>query len=183
MAFGIFFKSRRFHEICGILLLMIGILTSISLYSFNKNDPYIFSSNQKSEGQSYKNYAGFIGATISHFLLDSIGYGVFFFTAIIILLSLYELFASKKIIHVIRFLGVIMLFFSFITIFSLTFKTANYKGYIFPSGGELGKFIALYQMKYLNYIGGWLMTCTICLLGFVLLTEISLPKIIRGLGA
>jgi len=176
-----FLKSRRFKEVIGIFVLMMGILISVSLYSFNNADPYISSFDFDLDGRVYKNFAGCVGATTSHYLLEALGFGVFFFTALVFFAGFNLLFFNKLRIRLSRIAGVILLFFSTTTILSLVWKSTNFRSLALSGGGDLGDFLVAVLARYLNLFGAWIITITLFLLGLIFLTDFSFAKLIRTL--
>ena len=63
------FANNRLAELFGLILLSLGLLLFIALYSYSPDDPnFIFSENTK-----IKNFLGFKGSFISDLFFQSIG--------------------------------------------------------------------------------------------------------------
>lgn len=179
VSFG-FIKSRKFNEMVGICLFMVGILISVSIYSFYPNDPYFNSLDFNFKGQHYKNFAGLLGASLTRYLLENLGFGIFLFTAVIFLYSIFYLFGSRDKIFLLRFLGVILIFFSISIILTLVWKNTYYKDFPITGGVKFGNFLVNSLTSYLNHVGTWILSFTLTLIGFLLLTDISLSKAIKN---
>ncbi|HEV8232157.1 MAG TPA: DNA translocase FtsK 4TM domain-containing protein, partial [Thermoanaerobaculia bacterium] len=70
---GGFFRSRAASEALGVLLLLAGVLTLLSLYSYDPRDPNLFSLTT-GEAESPTNWIGGFGASLSAALYQALGF-------------------------------------------------------------------------------------------------------------
>ncbi len=160
---SLFSGKRVFRDSMGVILIAFAIFTTISLISYNPNDPSWF--RESSKVISAKNYTGLYGALMASVFINLLGSGAYLiplFTAIwgvslfcnqgfknYILLLLVWLFLSISVCS--------LLYLSFLDIDPIFEKGV-------AAGGMLGEIISKSLLRLFNKTGSYLIAITILLL-------------------
>ncbi|MFD1622619.1 DNA translocase FtsK [Thalassotalea marina] len=170
-------------------LLEAGLLTTcifamylmMALYSFNPADP---GWSQTGYQTPILNLGGAVGAFISDLLLNLFGlvaYSLPFVIALtgwLMFQKYYRLMQIDYLTLGLKFIGFIMMFIGITAIASMNFDDVFY----FSAGGIVGDVISQGALPYLSFVGSTLLFLMCLGTGFVLLTGISLLKVIDKVG-
>ena len=170
-------------------LLEAGLLVScvfamfimLALFSFDAADP---GWSQTGYQTPVRNLGGAVGAYISDLLLNVFGivaYTLPFVIAIVgwlLFQKLYKLVQLDYLTLGLKFIGFIMFYIGITAVASMNFDDIFY----FSAGGILGDILSNAIVPYFSFVGSTLLFLTFVLSGFVLVTGISLLKLIDDLG-
>jgi len=170
-------------------LLEAGLLVScvfamfimLALFSFDPADP---GWSQTGYQTPVRNLGGAIGAYFSDLLLNLFGlvaYSLPFIIAVtgwLLFQKYHRLVQLDYLTLGLKFIGFILFYIGITSIASMNFDDVYY----FSAGGILGDVLSNSLLPYLSFVGSTLLFVTFCGSGFVLLTGISLLKIIDRVG-
>ena len=138
------FAFRRFIEIIGISIAIIGLLLLISLLTYTPDDPnFIFPENE-----SIKNLMGFRGSFFSDLLFQSFGL-IALLIPFTFMFTGFSIFSNKKILIIIESLFYTCLYTFLGSVFFSIFYTNAFKLYINGNGGFVGNYL---ETTFLNYL-------------------------------
>ncbi|GLX80320.1 DNA translocase FtsK [Thalassotalea insulae] len=171
-------------------LLEAGLLVScvfamfmmMALFSFDPADP---GWSQTGYQTPVRNLGGAVGAYISDLLLNLFGviaYSLPFVIAItgwLLFQKYHRLIQLDYLTLGLKFIGFIMLYIGVTSVASMNFDDIFY----FSAGGILGDILSNSVLPYLSFVGSTLLFLMFIGTGFVLLTGISLLKLVDGIGA
>ena len=130
------FAINRLIEIFGILILFIGILLFVALFSYSPNDPnFIFPENIE-----IKNLLGFQGSYISDLFFQSIGL-VSYLVSITLIFTGINIFQKKDFFLIIENIFFVVLYSFFGSLFFSFFYKNTYALYINGNGGFIGNYL------------------------------------------
>lgn len=170
-------------------LLEAGLLVScvfamfimLALFSFDPADP---GWSQTGYQTPVRNMGGAIGAYLSDLLLNLFGlvaYSLPFVIAItgwLLFQKYHRLIQLDYLTLGLKFIGFILFYIGITSIASMNFDDVFY----FSAGGILGDVLSNSLLPYLSFVGSTLLFVTFCGSGFVLLTGVSLLKMIDRIG-
>ncbi|MFZ2631037.1 MAG: DNA translocase FtsK [Desulfosalsimonadaceae bacterium] len=166
-------------EIIGLILLFIVIFSSVSLLSFNPDDPSI---NHIGHIGEIHNLFGYLGAHASGFLIGLFGLGAFWIP-ILFLIACVEFFKNRSGRTLLLIAsGGILLIAATGGLLSFYKETYDFFGSQYPSGGVIGLPIQLLLLEYSNWTGGIVILILFFLIGFILSTGISLIATFKNMG-
>ncbi|WP_277601508.1 DNA translocase FtsK [Thalassotalea sp. G2M2-11] len=171
-------------------LLEAGLLVScvfalylmMALFSFDPADP---GWSQTGYQSNIRNLGGAVGAYLSDLLLNVFGiiaYSLPFVIAILgwlLFQKYYRLIQLDYLTLGLKFIGFIMFYIGITSIASMNFDDFFY----FSAGGILGDILSDSVLPYLSFVGSTLLFLMLISTGFVLLTGVSLLKLIDAIGA
>ena len=138
------FAFRRFIEIIGISIAIIGLLLLISHLTYTPDDPnFIFPENE-----SIKNLMGFRGSFFSDLLFQSFGL-IALLIPFTFMFTGFSIFSNKKILIIIESLFYTCLYTFLGSVFFSIFYTNAFKLYINGNGGFVGNYL---ETTFLNYL-------------------------------
>ena len=165
-------KQKRFNEALGILFILIGVFTLISLLFFNPNDHAFYTSHPNTP---YRNLTGVLGAYLAHGLMLTFGWSSF---AIPILFFFWAgCFFLQKVPQK-KWMEVVGIFSALLSI-SGTFSIVGTGAWKFTLGGALGYFISSRLETYFGRIGGLSITISFLALSLLLATDFLLYPFIQ----
>ncbi|WP_434017538.1 DNA translocase FtsK [Thalassotalea sediminis] len=153
----------------------------IALYSFDPADP---GWSQTGYQSPIRNLGGSVGAFLSDLFLNLFGavaYGLPFVIALTGWLTFQKYYKLVQIDYLtlgLKFIGFIMFFIGITAIASMNFDDVFY----FSAGGIIGDVISQGVLPYLSFVGSTLLFLMCLATGFVLLTGLSLIRLIDILG-
>lgn len=160
------------NEIIALILLALGVLLVLCLFSYNADDASLIAS----AGGSPRNLIGTIGANIAAFLLQSIGLTAYFLP-VLSLAAAWKYFRSELLqTSAARIIGVTLFVWAaaaFISLFSL----APVFDASVPVGGLIGRLTADFFASGLGKVGAGVLLCIIGLIGFILAADAPLSYI------
>ena len=138
------FTNNRLAELFGLILLSLGLLLFIALYSYSPDDPnFIFSENTK-----IKNFLGFKGSFISDLFFQSIGLIAYLISLTFIITGI-NLFKRKEFFLIIENSFYLILYCIFGSLFFAHFYSDAFTLYINGNGGFVGDYL---NQTFLNKI-------------------------------
>ena len=138
------FANNRLAELFGLILLSLGLLLFIALYSYSPDDPnFIFSENTK-----IKNFLGFKGSFISDLFFQSIGLIAYLISLTFIITGI-NLFKRKEFFLIIENSFYLILYCIFGSLFFAHFYSDAFTLYINGNGGFVGDYL---NQTFLNKI-------------------------------
>ena len=166
--------KRVREEILGVIAILGSFYLVLSLYSYSKSDPSVFTF---SEG-AVRNYGGVAGADLSDLLITMAGASAF---AIPLFFLLYGV---RRILGIpgqkMYFWGSLLFVFSSSLLLSLLHGTFNISTGI-NSGGLIGSITTGFLEKYLSALGAYLCSISAFLSSVILLSPVSLSSFAREL--
>ncbi len=187
----VFILSKESIKLNGVQrLLEAGLLVScvfamfmmMALFSFDPADP---GWSQTGYQTPIRNLGGAVGAYLSDLLLNLFGviaYSLPFVIAItgwLLFQKYHRLIQLDYLTLGLKFIGFIMLYIGVTSVASMNFDDVFY----FSAGGILGDILSNSVLPYFSFVGSTLLFLMFIGTGFVLLTGISLLKIVDGIGA
>jgi S-DNA-T family DNA segregation ATPase FtsK/SpoIIIE len=164
-------KVRRIkEEILGVVSVLVSIYLSLSLYSYSKWDPSLFTFTNVYA----KNYGGIAGAYIADFLITLIGLSSFAFPVFLLAYGIRRIMGKKG--QKTYLLGAILFIFSSSLMTSLFLSTFHISTDINP-GGLTGLYISDFLKKYLSLLGAYIFSLSVFLSSLILLSPVPLTSI------
>ena len=166
------------REILGVILLACAVLLSLSLFSYNPDDPSF--NNQPSEPQKATNLMGFVGAHLSDIFFQSFGLVAFLWPLFFVLVAL-QLFLFPEIrFQAAKISSLVGLFISASGLLSLAVGKISLLGAMLDGGGALGRLFAGVAERYLNLSGASLLLVLVLIISMMVLTNLSWVEMGRG---
>lgn len=163
------FTDKRYQEICGIVLILLGVILFLSLVSFRVSD-YGMLGSESPVG----NIVGPLGAGISHGLRSVLGISSYFIVGIIFFVAWVTLRTGNPASTIER---VFSLFF-------LSVTTASFAGFVSPavpqlSGGYAGCGIAYFLTELVGSVGAVMIILILNIMALILLGVFSMTSFIE----
>lgn len=169
------YMVNLYKNILIILYIFFFIFVTLSIFSYNPNDPSILKGGNFSS--SPQNIFGYVGASFSSVTFQLFGIASYFF---IFLLFYYFILYVKPVLQktplssALNIIGSILLLFSFSSIFSLLKQEVFIKEERVLSGGLAGESLRVLMLKNFNTIGTFLTVLLGLVIGFLLFFSHSL---------
>ncbi|MFH0771016.1 MAG: DNA translocase FtsK [Candidatus Omnitrophota bacterium] len=169
-------KQERINEIWGVLLFSLTILFFVSLISYDQNDLYWFTSHPN---VCTKNYAGPIGAYVAAGLFSLMGFSAYIMPVLTATWAIGKFLGKVPQKFYFKLLGTSFLFIALSALLSMIGAPADIlKVY---RGGLLGLFFSDFFVKYLGYVGAYVIVIALGLLSVLLATEFLIFPIFMSL--
>ena len=166
--------KRVKDEVLGIVSILGGIYIGLSLVTYEKWDPSLFTFTNS----TLKNYGGIVGAYLSDALLMIIGISAFLIPLFMLVYGVKKL--LRKEAHRIHLIGALLFVLSSAMLLSLMSATFNLKVESNP-GGITGLFISDFIRNLLSIPGAYIFSLAVFLSSIVLLSPVSLVSLVlRG---
>jgi S-DNA-T family DNA segregation ATPase FtsK/SpoIIIE len=175
-----FFRSRAASEALGALLLLAGVLTLLSLFSYDPRDPNLFSLTTGA-AESPTNWIGGFGASLSAALYQTLGFAAW---TVPVALAFWGVrrFASRPFENrSSKAVGFALLFLAVPALLSLAFGRRALAGEEAESGGIVGRAVSEAARARLGTTGAVLLVVTLILIAVPLATQVSLADVFFGL--
>jgi S-DNA-T family DNA segregation ATPase FtsK/SpoIIIE len=175
-----FFRSRAASEALGVLLLLAGVLTLLSLFSYDPRDPNLFSLTTGA-AESPTNWIGGFGASLSAALYQTLGFAAW---TVPVALAFWGVrrFASRPFENrSSKAVGFSLLFLAVPALLSLAFGRRALAGEEAESGGIVGRAVSEAARARLGTTGAVLLVVTLILIAVPLATQVSLADVFFGL--
>jgi S-DNA-T family DNA segregation ATPase FtsK/SpoIIIE len=175
-----FFRSRAASEALGVLLLLAGVLTLLSLFSYDPRDPNLFSLTTGA-AESPTNWIGGFGASLSAALYQTLGFAAW---TVPVALAFWGVrrFASRPFENrSSKAVGFALLFLAVPALLSLAFGRRALAGEEAESGGIVGRAVSEAARARLGTTGAVLLVITLVLIAVPLATQVSLADVFFGL--
>jgi len=166
-------KKTIANDFLALLILALGILTIISIASFNIQDSSYFTNPPV---RPAKNLIGVAGALWSSILLLGLGKSAYLIGLILILSGWSLLIKKEKILYLFNLSGLIFIMLTFSIIMSIKLANPRYLVLI-KKGGIIGFFLKELLQKYLGLAGIYIISASLIILSLMLLTNFSLKSI------
>ncbi|HLN59246.1 MAG TPA: DNA translocase FtsK 4TM domain-containing protein, partial [Thermoanaerobaculia bacterium] len=181
MAQGTFWRGRIASEALGVLLVLVGVLTALSLFSFDPRDPNLFSVTAGGEAASPSNWIGGFGASLSAALYALVGLGAWG-VPVLLLLWGWRMFSQRPVENpATKAAGFVLLFVSIPALLSLGLGRRSLFGEQAEAGGVVGRAIADAARGRLGTTGAALLAAALLLIAVPLSTQVSLAEVFAGL--
>ena len=167
---------ERVNEVIGVLFLLIGLFTLISLLFFHPSDHSFYTTYPN---QDYRNITGIAGVYLAHYLHFTFGLSSFSIASLFLFWS--SCFFLQKVPQKkwIEFVGIAISILSISSLFSLIAT----EGWKVKAGGVIGYFVATSLEKYFGVIGGLIISFCFLALSLVLATDFLLYPLFERLIA
>lgn len=167
-------KVRRVREeILGVVSLLGSIYLSLSLFSYSRWDPSLFTFTTAAP----RNYGGIVGAYIADFIISVLGVSSFFIPVLLVAFGVRRLIGKEG--HKSYLLGSILFVFSSSLLASLLLSTFHFPAKGDP-GGIVGLYISSIFRKYLSLPGAYIVSLSGFLSSIILLSPISVTSLTLG---
>ncbi|HSP94466.1 MAG TPA: DNA translocase FtsK 4TM domain-containing protein [Thermoanaerobaculia bacterium] len=181
MAQGTFWRGRIASEALGVLLVLVGVLTALSLLSFDPRDPNLFSVTAGGEAASPSNWIGGFGASLSAALYALVGLGAWG-VPVLLLIWGWRMFSQRPVENpATKAAGFALLFVSIPALLSLGLGRRSLFGEQAEAGGVVGRAIADAARGRLGTTGAALLAAALLLIAVPLSTQVSLAEVFAGL--
>src|SRR6266545_4815510 len=171
-----FWRGRIASEALGVLLILVGVLTALSLLSHDPRDPNLFSITAGGEAASPNNWIGGFGASLSAALYALVGFAAWG-VPVLLLLWAWRMFRRRPVENpTTPAAGFVLLFVSIPALLSLGFGRRPLFGEEAEAGGVVGRAIAEAARGRLGTTGAALLL----LIAVPLSTQVSLADVFAG---
>ena len=165
-------SRTRLNEAIGVVCLVTGVVTILSLISFNALDPSFNTANPVRP----HNLIGYPGSYFADLCYHLLGFGSFVVPALLFLLGVKWLHSKPYDAPLIRMFGSAVLLFGTCAALSLGPEWRPFGGVIL-AGGLSGLVLADYLVESLNLTGAALVTATAIFLSLYLISSFSMAKL------
>jgi len=167
----------RSAEIFGVLLLLCGIFSLISLASYDGHDPSW--ANVTSPGHKVHNFGGRVGASLAEAFLQLFGLPAFLLPLLFGYLGVRAL-APRGEPRLVRRSGGGLLFLLLLgSLSSLLFHRFSWHGDDIQAGGLTGELLSSFLVRYFSQVGSLIFLLALLLLFILFSTELSLGRLFR----
>jgi DNA segregation ATPase FtsK/SpoIIIE, S-DNA-T family len=177
---GGFFRSRAASEALGVLLLLAGVLTALSLYSYDPRDPNLFSLTT-GEAESPANWIGGFGASLSAAFYQLLGFAAWTMPVLLAFAGFRRFTARPIENRGSKAVGFALLFLAVPALLSLAFGRRPLAGEEAEAGGIVGRAVSEAARARLGTTGAVLLVLTLALIAIPLATQVSLADVFFGL--
>jgi DNA segregation ATPase FtsK/SpoIIIE, S-DNA-T family len=174
------FRSRAASEALGVLLLLAGVLTLLSLFSYDPRDPNLFSLTTGA-AESPTNWIGGFGASLSAALYQTLGFAAWTVPVALAFWGVRRFAAKPFENRSSKAVGFALLFLAVPALLSLAFGRRALAGEEAESGGIVGRAVSDAARARLGTTGAVLLVITLVLIAVPLSTQVSLADVFFGL--
>jgi S-DNA-T family DNA segregation ATPase FtsK/SpoIIIE len=174
------FRSRAASEALGVLLLLAGVLTLLSLFSYDPRDPNLFSLSTGA-AESPTNWIGGFGASLSSALYQTLGFAAWTVPVALAFWGVRRFAAKPFENRSSKAVGFALLFLAVPALLSLAFGRRALAGEEAESGGIVGRAVSDAARARLGTTGAVLLVITLILIAVPLSTQVSLADVFFGL--
>ncbi len=167
-------KKVILNDCVALLILVFGILTFLSLVSFNIQDSVFFTTNPV---KPVNNLVGIGGALWGSILLLGFGKAAYLIGIIIFLTGLYILINKNKTEAVYHLTGLFILMITLSILFSIKLHEKS-SLILIKNGGIIGLYLKVLMVEFLGITGLYIIFISLIMLSIMLLTSFSLKSII-----
>ena len=176
-----FWRGRIASEALGVLLILVGVLTALSLLSHDPRDPNLFSITAGGEAASPNNWIGGFGASLSAALYALVGFAAWG-VPVLLLVWAWRMFRQRPVESpATKAAGFVLLFVSVPALLSLGLGRRPLFGEEAEAGGVVGRAIAEAARGRLGTTGAALAAAALLLIAVPLSTQVSLADVFAGL--
>lgn len=161
--------GRIKEELLGVISILFSIYLGLSLFSFSKWDPSLFTYTKT----PVKNYGGVIGAYVADLLMSFIGFGAYLVPVALIVYGIRRLMSKEK--RRVYLIGTLLLIFSISLLASLMLRTFSVTTENNP-GGMTGSVIAGTLEHLLSMLGAYLFALSCFFSSIILLLPVAINR-------
>ena len=179
---GAVFRSRRFSEAWGIVLLVLSTLMLLSLLSHSPTDPTLFGPRDRFE--KVHNLVGSAGANAAEGALQLLGFCAYLLPILLAWSGWRRFWNRPGVGRPLRATGSLVLVLSCAALLSLGLGERRIGGSPYDAGGWIGSILASFLSAHLNVPGAALVCLGLAGVGLLMATRISLAELtsrLRGL--
>ncbi len=167
------FSDRRYQEITGICIILLGAILLLSIFSFSISDFDLLA-----EGKPVNNIIGPVGAWLGNFLRTAFGYSSFLFPCIPVLCGWLIIRKGDSTDAMERIFAL-----SFLLITSSAF-IALMRSESIPhyAGGLIGLYLSQFLIQFLGAVGAYLIVVILNIVGLILLGALSISSMLASAG-
>jgi S-DNA-T family DNA segregation ATPase FtsK/SpoIIIE len=166
--------SERMNQIAGLLLLVLGLVSLLSILSYTSLDATWF--HRQPAELSTQNWMGRVGATMAEAIVQLFGAASFLLPFAMGIFGWSRLRPGRKEISWARVAGYGTLALSLCALLHLLYDPIVYGGDSFKPGGYLGSEVAGVLVAMLNTVGALIFSATVLLVALILMTRFSLLR-------
>jgi S-DNA-T family DNA segregation ATPase FtsK/SpoIIIE len=178
---GSFWRNRLAGEALGILLFLAGVLTALSLLSYEPKDPNLFSLTRGGEAAAPSNWIGGFGASLATALYAAVGLAAWAIPVVLIIWAWRRFWQRPFANPGSKAAGLLILFLSVPALLGLLLGQRALYGEPMELGGAVGKGLAGAGRGSLGATGAILLFATLVLLAVPLATQVSLADVVLAL--
>jgi DNA segregation ATPase FtsK/SpoIIIE, S-DNA-T family len=171
-------KRRYADEALGLLLIVAGILTVLSLLSHSPQDPAPFFSSTTGENARAANWVGGVGAVWSRMLLTAFGFTGWLFALGLAVWGSRRLLGGRFSNPGTKAIGIALLAVSLPALLSILIGSREFRGEPIEAGGLLGAGISGFVRSRFNTVGSLVLLSALLVLAIPLATQLSLADAI-----
>jgi len=166
-------QSKRLNELIGLLLLAVAVLMMLALASYSPLDRSLDAATASPDARSTHNWIGLVGSYSSDLILQSLGVVAFLLPVMLLFLAVRWMRSHSVENPVVKALGAAAL---------LTFASALLAllpwpmrwAHAIPVEGLVGRLVGDLLVRYLNYVGAYIVALTAIAAALYLATAFSL---------
>jgi S-DNA-T family DNA segregation ATPase FtsK/SpoIIIE len=163
--------KRLKEEVLGIVSVLGSVYLGLSLFSYSKWDPSLFTFAKTAT----RNYGGIVGAYISDFLVTLIGLSSVALPLFLLVFGIKRVLGRER--QKIYLLGAILFLVSGSTLASLLLATFHFIVDV-NAGGILGFSLSAFLKKYLSVVGAYIFSLSGFFSSLILLSPVSLTSLV-----
>jgi S-DNA-T family DNA segregation ATPase FtsK/SpoIIIE len=167
--------SRRISEFVGVALFALALIWLISLVTHDPTDPVWFFTTGASHAPT--NFVGRVGAFLSEFSLQLLGYAAYLLPALVGVLAWHYFWCQIPDAAYTKGLGGVLLLACASAFFSLVLGSTEVASRTFDAGGWIGSGLGSALAEYLNRTGSIIVLLTLMMLAVILATQFSFGRL------
>ncbi len=178
-----FWRGRIASEALGVLLILLGVLAALSLFSHDPMDPTLFShsTGEAAAPGGPNNWIGGFGASLSAGLYAAVGFAAWAIPVLLLVWG-WRRFGQHPFAHpATKAAGLVFLLLSVPTLLALGFGRRTFFGEEVEAGGVVGRALSEATVERLGKTGAVLLASTLLLLAVPLVTQVSLAEVFLAL--
>ncbi len=170
---------RRRSELCGFILIVLGLLAVLSLVSYRPLDPSL---DTATTSATVQNWVGVVGSYTADALLQLLGWTAFLIPLMLFIVGGRWVFVRPLASPRTKILGAVLLICSLAALLELAPRVPGVFGVIHGSG-LVGYVLAAGLVRTLNPLGGIIVAGAVCVSSLFLVTTFSFSSTGKFLGA
>ena len=174
-------KEKMKHEMAGILLVAAAVCLLLSLVSYHPADPSFFSYTS-SRLKNIHNWMGVVGAYLSSFLFQALGFSCFLIPFILGVFALSFIFRWPWKYPLVKGLGWLAILLASASLLGLWLIPLRFHQQEVLAGGFIGEIFSRNLARYFNAAGASILLWVILILAFVLGTGLSFIGLVQAVG-
>ncbi len=175
-----FFQNKRVREVGGLILIVLGVVSALSILSYTAGDPTWF--NHQPTNPPTHNWFGALGAMLAEALLQLFGTAGFLAAGVPCFLGWLLMRGERRIGSAAHWIGLGVLALSLCSLLELIYGWVVYDGELFPAGGYVGRRIGSVLRRLLNGPGAMLVSATALASVIILTTRQSFVQTVQSMA-